>query len=108
MKSHLKSFKNYSNYRENDNGNEDEGLGDVGGSPTADNSILFKIIGIAWEKYQDDVRSFFGELAKKDDEIAEQIQKLDHGNQPDSQEDQTQVQPNPADNGGGGGDQDWE
>jgi len=67
----MKSFKRYIQLRE---------MGDVGdpnASPDSQDDTLKRIVRMAWDRYEPETKDFFGQLANKDPDIKEQLDKLD-------------------------------
>ena len=67
----MKSFKRYIQLREMGN------IGDPHASPDAHDDTLKRIIRMAWDRYEPETKDFFGQLANKDPDIKEQLNKLD-------------------------------
>ncbi len=81
----MKSFRQYLEENQDDQGNQDgnqvdtPGLGDMNYGQTENNvgASLLKIIKLAWERNQADTQAFFERLATNDSDIREELVKLD-------------------------------
>jgi TolA-binding protein len=69
------SFKKYYKLRENE-GTEDSNFLSSTQSVEAETSLLKELIRMAWNRYQPEVQDFFNQLANKDPEMKEKLNKL--------------------------------
>jgi len=66
----MKTFQDYVKIHES------EGINDPSQSPDMEEHVLKKIIRLAWDRYEPEAKDFFRQLANKDPDVKEQLDKL--------------------------------
>jgi len=73
----MKSFSSYVKIRESGIPEDDDGVESINPSDNGDDSVLFRLIRMAWKKHKSRTKNFFEKLATIDSEVASEFERID-------------------------------